>query len=165
MATLTVGETFETEIKFNPAASVVVWFVGPQKYSIVASKTADKFIVLADTAQWLPGFYAWEAWATIGDTKSLIARNNFTLQPSARDIVAGTDLRSIARKAVGYLLEMLSGGPSIEARKYKINNRELERHSIAELVQLLSIWERKLAVEERRKQGLSTLGPRIKFRI
>ncbi len=99
------------------------------------------------------------------EMKSLISRESLTLEPSAIDRVTGSDIRSTARKAVKNIEAILAGGATIEARRYKINNRELERYSIAELLQLLSFWRKELADEERKEKGASKLGPHIEFRI
>jgi|GEM_PF-3267724 hypothetical protein len=165
MVILTKGETFREEIKADPRATVVIEFAGPQRHSIPATNDAGTFTVKADTANWIPGYYVWEAWATAGDVKTILCRKNLTLEQSATDLIGEVDLRSDVRKAVKYIREMLSGGASMEARRYKINNRELERHSIPDLLQLLSHWERKLVYEERKEKGASVLGPRIEFYI
>lgn len=162
---MTKGETFQEKIKADPKATVVVYFAGPEKRRVSAIYSGGEFIITADTTSWKDGNYIWEAWATVGDIKTLLARKTLILEQSAVDMVDGTDVRSDARKAVKFLREMLSGGASLEACEYKINNRALKRYSIPELLQLLSVWERKLAVEKRRAKGMSELGPRITFRI
>jgi hypothetical protein len=74
-------------------------------------------------------------------------------------------VRTQARIAVAHIQAMLAGGATLEAKKYKINNRELERHSIAELLQLLSFWRRELSRESRLSSGISSIGQSISVRI
>jgi hypothetical protein len=88
-------------------------------------------------------------------------RQRLRVLPSASSIAPGTDVRSNAAKAVANIEAMLSGTASLEARRYRINNRELERYTVGELLQLLSFWRRELWAEDRRAAGLSSLGPRI----
>ena len=60
---------------------------------------------------------------------------------------------------------MLEGNASKGVRRYKINNRELERYSVSELMEMLTYWKRQAAIEARKAKGVSVLGPRIEFRI
>jgi hypothetical protein len=70
-------------------------------------------------------------------------------------------MRSQARIALDNINAMLSGQAKEGVRRYRINNRELERYTVAELLQLKSHFAADVLKEERRAKGLNSLGPRI----
>ena len=81
------------------------------------------------------------------------------------DALAVGDIRSTARQIVEKIEAMIAGNAGEGVRRYKINNRELERYSVAELLQLLSYWKAQVRIEERKELGKSALGPRIAVRF
>jgi hypothetical protein len=165
---LTAGETLSMQIKAEPLATVTVYLAGPAKKTIAAIESpagSGCFAISADTQSWAPGAYAFEARQVSGGQNTSIKRGTLQILTPLDSIADGTDVRSTAAKAVANIEAMLSGTASLECRRYKINNRELERYSVAELLQLLTFWRRELSREERRNEGISTLGPRIQVRI
>lgn len=165
---LTAGETLSMQIKAEPLATVTVYFAGPGKKTISAEESpaaSGCFSISENTQGWTPGAYAFEVRQIARGVNAAIKRGTLTILPALASIADGTDVRSTAEKAVANIEAMLSGSANLECRRYKINNRELERYSVAELLQLLSFWQRRLAAEQRRNEGISTLGPRIQVRI
>jgi hypothetical protein len=160
---LTRGETLELEIEVSEEAEVYVEFSGPEERRVKATKNGNKFRVIADTEEWKSGDYVWEFWVVKNQIKRVVQRNYLTLRPSAKEL--GPDPIITARKAVAYIKEMLSAAPTLEAKKYKINNRELERYGIDELLKLLDFWCKELKRLERKADGVSPLGPHIEFYI
>lgn len=155
---MTKGETLKLSVSDGSASSVEFRFGGPQTRAVAATKDGSDFSISADTAGWTAGVYAWQAWATYPDsTKAIIATGNLDLA----DALGVGDVRSDARKMVEMIEAMMAGNASEGVRRYRINNRELERYSVQELMTLLSYWRERVRREER-KGGL---GPRIAVRF
>jgi hypothetical protein len=159
---MTKGETLKLVVTDASAASVEFRFGGPQTRAVTATKSGSEFSIAADTAGWTAGFYKWQAWATYVDaTKAIITTGNVDVDAA----LAVGDVRSDARKMVEMIEAMMAGNASEGVRRYRINNRELERYSVSELMQLLSYWRERMKREERTAAGRSALGPRISVRF
>lgn len=118
-----------------------------------------------DTSPSAPGLYSFETWAFRGSTERLlIERGQTKILPS---ILSGSsdeaDQRSLAQRMVDMIEAMIAGNASAGVKRYRINNRELERYSLGELMQLLNYWRNRVAIENRKALGLPALGPKIKF--
>jgi hypothetical protein len=151
---MTKGETLQLLVSDGSAASVEFRFGGAQTRTVAATKSGSDFSIAADTAAWTAGAYAWQAWATYADaSKKIIGTGTLDLA----DALGVGDVRSNARKMVEMIEAMMAGNATEGVRRYRINNRELERYSVAELLQLLSYWRAQVKRENRN----GGLGPRI----
>lgn len=157
------GETLRIEITAENATALEVRLGGPQARTVTASLTDGVWKATADTASWAVGLYAWQAWATYADSTKTVVETG-TL-PVTEPLAANQDVRSVAQKNVEAIEAMLTKNAPEGVRRYRINNRELERYSVAELLQLLSHWKAELRKETRLAKGRGPLGPRIAFRI
>lgn len=156
------GETLEMSLTDADAVSVEFRFGGPQTRTVNATKSGTTFSVAADTAAWTAGAYRWQAWGTYAENvKRVIASATIDIE----DALGVGDIRSTARQIVEKIEAMIAGNAGEGVRRYKINNRELERYSVAELLQLLSYWKAQVRIEERKAAGKSALGPRIAVRF
>ena len=155
---MTKGETLKIEVTDADAASVEFRFGGASTQTVAGTKVGSLFSIAASTTAWTAGVYAWQAWATYADaSKSIISSGTFTLE----DVLGVGDVRSQAQKIVEMIDAQMAGNAAEAVRRYKINNRELERYSVAELLQLRSFWQSKV-LKETRGNGL---GPRIAVRF
>lgn len=161
MVIITQGETLQLFAKADPSAVVTFYFAGASSHQVVATSTGETFTISVDTTAWTPGAYLVEMRSVLAGVTKVLARHPLNIRPALTAYPAGADLRSEAEKAIANIEAMLAGGATLEARKYKINNRELERYSISELMHLLGYWKRRLASERRKAAGISGLGPRI----
>lgn len=158
MVTLTQGETLTITETVADATAVQVRYGGPKAGT--ASMTADGTTWTAniDTETFEPGQYVAQLWATYaGNVKRVVNEVTFRIRGSMK---AG-DMRSEARKALDNINAMLSGQAKEAVRRYRINNRELERYTVDELLKLKSHFAAEVLKEERRAKGLNSLGPRI----
>jgi hypothetical protein len=159
---MTKGETLNLSVTAGDAATVEFRFGGASLRSVAATSTGDAWSISESTAAWDAGEYAWQAWATLSNSSvRVIASGAFTLDSP----LAVGDVRTTAQRVVEMIEAMIQGNAGEGVKRYKINNRELERYSVPELLQLLSYWRQRAAVERRRKNGLSSLGPRIEIRF
>jgi hypothetical protein len=156
------GETLTIQVDDTEATAVEFRLGGPQTRTITATASGSTWTGTQSTSEWTAGFYEWQAWATYaGGRVAVISRGNFNLEAA----LAVGDRRSTAQRNVEAVQAMLEGNAGEGVRRYRINNRELERYSVAELLQLLSYWKAELKREERAEAGRSTLGPRIAVRF
>jgi len=159
---IVVGETFDAQICAE-ALSIVARFRGPSSHDVDATGSGSTWAVTVDTTGWTPGNYRWQAWATRADgTKKVVVDLPLTVRDTI-DSATGSFI-STAEQNVANLEAMMSGGQiAAGVRKYKINNRELENYAVAEILDMLRYWRRRLVREKRIARGQSPNGPRIAF--
>lgn len=164
MAKLTVGETLKILIEAPESAGDGEMRIGgPMAATVPVMSTVEGWVFKQETAGMLPGSYAYQVWATFDDgTKAIVSRGTFVLVEALSD---GQDVRSTARKNLDAIEAMLGKSDQVGVRRYRINNRELERYSVAELLKLRSFWALEVRKEERLASGKGALGPRIAFRF
>lgn len=164
--TITQGETLLLNAKTDPTATVTFFFAGASSQTVSGvqdSSDSTIFSIASDTSSWAPGGYICEIRSTFGSPAitQTLARLTLTILPQLTSIAAGTDVRTAAEIAVANIEAMLSGGATLEAKQYKINNRELQRYSIHELTPLLAYWKRRVGLERRQNRNNYGLAPRI----
>lgn len=165
MAVIRAGETLSVDITVD-AVSLSAQAVGPQNHSLTVTQDGTIWKIRQDTTGWTQGRYLVGAMATLSDgTKVRVPEEFVDILPSLSSIAAGTDLSTQAETIVKNIQLMLAGNASDGVRRYKINNRELERYGVDELLNLLSYWKREVLKESRKRRGASILGPQIQVRI
>lgn len=165
---ITAGETLKACVSVSGAESVVAYVVGPSKQTVDFVEDGNQWKADADTSEWVAGAYRFEVWVTLDDgTRRIELRGSLAVTASLESQAGGEDFdaRTRAQRMVEKIEAMLEGNASLGVRRYKINNRELERFSKDELYRELAYWKRQLAIETRKAKGKSVLGPRIEFRI
>lgn len=154
------GETLKLCVSCSSATAVEFRFGGPETRTVAATQSGSDWSIAASTSAWTAGVYRWQAWATLDDASVKVIREG------GLDLDAPLglgDVRLPARKMVEMIEAMMAGNAGEGVRRYKINNRELERYSVGELLQLLSYWK-----EQAKREGRSPasgLGPRISVRF
>lgn len=158
MAKLTAGETLTVTQDIAGAVSAELRVGGSKVSTAAMTAQGSTWSVNVSTSAWPPGFYALEIWATYADeTTRVVGRDRLQLAPA----LSLGDPRSEARIALDNIKAMLAGQAKEGVRRYKINNRELERYSVAELLALKSHFAAEVLREERRLRGIGALGPKI----
>jgi hypothetical protein len=156
------GETLKLTVTDADASGVEFRFGGAETKTETAANDSGDWSISAATSTWAPGRYAWQAWATYADNSvAVTASGNFDLEAA----LGVGEVRTTARQMVEMIEAQMKGNAPEAVRRYRINNRELERYSVAELLSLLSYWKGQLKTEERKEKGMSALGPRIAVRF
>lgn len=145
------GTTVEAvfELPDHPASegwtvTVIARGVGP--YDVVAIADGDKHVILMPTD--MPaGDYWYQVFAEKGALKHMPLEGQFTVQPNLSSQAAGYDGRTEAKKALDAINAVLAKKATTDQKKYKINNRELERMSVGELQKLRSFFVMKVRRE------------------
>lgn len=158
MAQLTAGETLTVTQDIAGAVSVELRTGGAKVTVNEMTAQGSTWSVNIDTSSWPAGNYALQIWAEFADeTTRIVGTDRLTLAAA----VSLGDPRSQARISFDNIKAMLAGQAKEGVRRYRINNRELERYSVAELLQLKSHFAAEVLREERRAKGAAALGPKI----
>lgn len=162
---LTVGETFVAELTDIAADSVAVILRGPTALEIEAkAKEKETWEATAETGTLTAGLYGVEVWATREGRVAIVARARVRFCAAANS--APFDPRSIAEQIVDAIDNHLgANGQDPTWASYRINNREMRRYAVAELLQLRAHYKSIVASEQRRTRGASVLGSRIAVRF
>lgn len=159
-AGLTFTATVESADYPAPDWSLVLLLRGPS--SITVESTAEGaahrlHANAAATTGWAPGEYSFSLRATNGaDVVELEAGQAVVLADLA-GITPGTDTRSHIRKVLAAIEAVIERRASLDQERYRINDRELYRTPIAELLKLRDKYRGELARAERAANGQSTL--------
>lgn len=119
----------------------------------------------AVTKEWPAGQYAYSLRATSGDAVHLVETGNVTINADIAAAGAGHDGRTPNRRALDAIEAVLEKRASLDQQSYRINNRELERTSIPDLLRLKAHYTEQVRREDFRAAGKSLFGRQVKFRM
>jgi len=119
----------------------------------------------AETATWATGEYTYFLRAVSGSDAHLIEQGGVRVLPDVSKIADGTDIRSRARKALDAIDAVLDKRATIDQKSYRINNRELERTDIKDLIALRAHYFDLVQREEAKARGKSLFGRQVKFHM
>lgn len=131
--------------------------VGASPITIVTTAEGDDHraaVAGAVTGTWTAGQYGWASYVEKGTERYTLERGQIAIAANPATLPAGTDTRSASEVALANVQAYLQGQASSGVLRYRINGREIERHSMQELIKL----EQKLiaaVAAERRAAGLS----------
>lgn len=108
-------------------------------------------ITTAASAPLAAGPYAWASYLTKGEERVTVRSGGLVVVADITTITGAIDSRSVAVKALADCETALatfksSGG---KVKSYTIGTRQTEFHSLAELMQLRSFWQRRVNKEQR----------------
>lgn len=164
-ANSTAGLTFAACVHLaanpGPAWSVTAVLRGAGSIDIVATSdgASHSFNVdAATTAAWTPGDYWGALRAMNGATVLEVGRFNFTVLPDIAAAGAGYDGRTQNDIALSAIEAVIAQRATIDQSRYKINNRELWRTSISDLMKLKSFYAAAVRRERRKASGCGNFG-------
>lgn len=106
-----------------------------------------------DSSTFVPGPWAFEVWTVREGINRLEKTGQIAIKASLVNAQTGQDVRSVAERIVANIEAYLEGNSTSLVRRYKINNRELERHSMAELLTLLKFYRKQVKRQRLRASG------------
>lgn len=143
-----------------PDWSLTLFLRGPAVIDLdsVDDGTAHDFAALAAvTAAWAPGSYAYTIRATNGGDVIEVESGRVQILPDLAAAGAGFDSRSHARKSLDAIEAVIEKRATLDQERYRINNRELYRTPIADLLRLRNEYRAEVRREERREKGRNTI--------
>jgi len=153
------GATYQAEVRLwrNPLVNptLTAAFRGPQVINIIASPVGDSFVFrveATDTAPYLPGSYWWEVTATSGTDVSIVGKGQNQVIASLAAETAGYDGRTPAQIALDSINALIENRATSDQMRYRINNRELWRQGIPDLLKLRALY---MGIVRREKAKLS----------
>lgn len=123
------------------------------------------YATAADTAAWQPGLYSFSVRATDGTNKVELGNGQVTVIPDLATVTGSYDGRSDNEKALEAIEAVLGNRATLDQDRYKINNRELWRTPITELLRLQSFYKMRVRRERLKAKGVSTLGRAVAVRF
>lgn len=172
-AKIGAGLTFDALLTLTafpaPEWSVTVMLRGPAAIDLqaVAEGSQHRLHVTADvTADWLPGSYWYAIRATRDSEVVEVEREQVTVEPDIASAGTGFDGRSQAQIALEAIDAVLAKRATMDQERYRINNRELYRTSIADLLKLRSYFAEQVKREKNTSCGRNPFGAvlRVRFR-
>ncbi|WP_199222228.1 hypothetical protein [Limnohabitans sp. MMS-10A-192] len=141
---------------------------GPAQIDLAAEAVANghRFLVPAsETAGWEPGDYWYSVRATSEGTVVEVEAGQITIKPDLAQLDAGHDGRAHVQRVLDAIEAVLEKRATIDQEKYSINNRELWRTPIPDLLILRDRYRSELRrMKAARKGGLFNQAVRVGFR-
>ncbi|MNK29138.1 hypothetical protein D3C87_475260 [compost metagenome] len=118
----------------------------------------------ATTKDWTPGAYRWALRATRGADVVTIGAGAISVSPDIESMPDG-DVRSYARRCLDAIEAVIEKRASIDQKRYVINNRELERTAISDLLKLRDVFRGEVKRENAAACGRNLWGPAAQVRF
>ena len=112
---------------------------GPIAINLAATIDGDEFVFSADastTATWSAGDYWYSVRVTSGSAVQELESGQVTVLPDMATASSGYDGRTQAEIALAAIEAVLANRATKDQDRYRINNRELYRTSISDLLKL-----------------------------
>lgn len=146
------GVTFDTTVRLEryqaPTWQVQVLLRGPKAIDFTSTTTSGsrhQLLVDADTtAAWLPGQYLFSVRAVSSGTVLEIESGVVTIEADMATMADGTDARVHAQRVLDAIEAVIEKRATMDQERYTINNRELHRTPIADLLKLRGYYRGEL---------------------
>ena len=161
---LTAGVTlaFQINLTAYPADdwSLTLHLRGPSSIDVTANSEGALYQfteTATNTKTWKAGHYRYALVASRKQGDDVVQVDSGTMEiiPDLLAMTDGTDTRSHAQKVLEAIEAVLEGRARKDQSKYKINNRELERTPLPELLEFRKTYKAEVARELRKAKGLS----------
>ena len=151
-----------------PDWTVTLILRGPMGIDLVATGdgASHRFAASAETtAAWLPGRYWFTLRATRGAEVVAIEDGDLTITPDLAAQAGPFDGRSHAERVLAAIEAVIEGRATIDQQSYQINNRQLSRTPIPDLLLLRTKYRDEVRREQMAARGQSLLGRNVKARL
>jgi hypothetical protein len=171
-AEATAGLSFSASVAFAdypaPTWTMQLHLRGPAQIDLTATAggTSHKFTAdAAATTAWAPGTYWFALRATDGDDVKEAATGQLVVLPDLAAVTGTYDGRTQNEIALASISAVLAKRATQDQQKYTINNRELWRTPIADLLKLRAFYAAAVRREKGTKSGNSAWGRAIQVRF
>lgn len=170
--TIGAGLTFNRLLTLTaypaPEWVLTVLLRGKQTVDLVATADGSQHrlsATAAQTATWLAGDYWYSMRATRGDDVVEVETGSITVMPDMLTLTDGYDGRSQAQVALDAINAVLAKRATLDQQRYRINNRELYRESMTELLKLRSFYRLEVKREQQKACGKNPFGGVVRVRL
>lgn len=145
--------------------SLTVLLRGPKSIDVPTTAEGEEYrlsVSSAVTETWLNGDYTYWLRVTNGVDKIDAAKGRLIIEPDAAGITDGYDSRTDNEIALEAINAVIAKRATMDQERYRINNRELYRTSIADLLKLRSYYAGLVQNERAKACGKSIWGAVIR---
>jgi len=146
------------------AWSLVLLLRGPASYNLASTAQGESHVLTAsaaETSSWLPGLYSYSLRAKAGDNVVELENGQLQVNPDLATLDGTYDPRTQAQKILDAVEAVLEKRATSDVQRYTINNRELWRTPLEELIKLRDKY-RAIVQREKAKKAGRPLGRIIK---
>lgn len=122
-------------------------------------------VLAAVTADWQPGLYEYTARVSNGTDFHEVESGQITLTPDLASAVEGHDGRSHAKRTLDAIEAVIEKRASLDQERYRINNRELYRTPIADLLKLRDLYRMEVRREQGAARGKNPFSATVRVRL
>ena len=153
-----------------PAWSVFVSLRGPGAMTMTATSEGSQHRFRAEvteTAGWVPGDYWYTLRAVDAATSEMVEVEcgQVTITPDLINAAAGFDGRTPNQIALDAIEAVIAQRATLDQERYRINNRELYRTSIPDLLKLRDHYVRLVKREQDLACGRNPFGNTVRVRL
>lgn len=141
---------------------------GPASIDMAATAEGSAHVFTADaatTASWAPGSYWFSLRTTKGADVLEAGKGSIEVLPDLAAQAAGYDGRTQNEIALENINAVLAKRATRDQQRYTINNHELWRTPIADLIKLQAFYRAAVRREKAAKNGVSTFGRQVYVRF
>jgi hypothetical protein len=165
----TAGLTFQAAVEAAghpaPAWTITLHLRGPSQINMTAAPDGTFSATATETAAWAAGTYWWAVRATDGTVVDELESGIIEVLPDPVAATGAYDGRSDNEKALAAIDATLGRRATIDQQRYVINNRELWRTPIPELIKLRAFYAAAVARERRKARGATGWGRPVHVRF
>lgn len=166
------GLTFDRLVTLTayPATewTLTVALRGPSSINMTATAEGTQHRLHAaagTTAGWVPGTYWFTARATRGDDVVEVDSGQLEITPDLASAAEGFDGQTHAERTLAAIEAVIEKRASLDQERYRINNRELYRTPIADLLKLRDLYRAEVRREKAARCGKSLFGATVRVRL
>lgn len=151
-----------------PEWTVTILMRGASVIDLAAVAEGSQHRISADattTGSWSPGNYWYSIRATDGTDVVEVEQGSLVVTPDMANAAAGFDGRSQAQIALEAIDAVLGKRATMDQERYRINNRELYRTPISDLIKLRSYYANLVRQENAAACGKSLFGATVRVRL
>lgn len=141
---------------------------GPSAIELTATIDGEEYVFSAAadvTSTWQPGDYWYSVRVTSGAAVQELESGQFTITPDMAAAGSGFDGRSSAEIALAAIEAVLANRATMDQDRYRINNRELYRTSISDLLKLRDFYRDLVNRERAAKCGQNPFGRKVRVSL
>lgn len=168
---ITAGVTVEFRLTLPafmpPDWALTLYLRGPEVHDVEAAHDGDQHlfsVAASETASWEPGAYWYALRASDGAEVHEIDDGRIEVLPDLSQAASGYDGKTHVEKVLAAIEAVIEGRATIDQQMYMINNRQLMRTQISQLLQLRREYKNELVRLKRAERGQG-LGRLIKVRF